>query len=115
MDRILNLYPFLKPALKYSEFNTRVSNYDEYPVKIGANGSTRIEAEFEFNNVRFAILRAAAGFVIDLRNPQKRDWKELPIFVKVKARTTNQTISKELYIQRKDLADEDLRGPLDFE
>jgi len=81
----------------------RPINFDNLlPLEIGPYGSKKVRLLFTFKDV-FPLLLERCGVAIDLKNPKKWEWKDLPIRFQLTINHTNGLITEDYCVFRKDL------------
>jgi len=113
-ERAIKMYPFIYGMIDRLAVSIRPSNYDEiFPIEINAYGSKIIDAEFKFDNI-FPEFLDRCFVSIDLKNPKKWEWKDLPILFKFIAKTTTTKIEQDACIFREDLPEsKEINGTID--
>lgn len=103
-EKALKMNPQISGMLDNLTFSERISNYENiFPIEINPYGSKNIEAVFKFNKIDTDFLDRC-GVPINFKHP-KWDWKDLPILVKLRSKTTNDTIESDCCVFREDLPD----------
>jgi hypothetical protein len=95
--------------------SSRPINFDNLlPLEIGPYGSKKVRLLFTFKGV-FPLLLERCGVSIDLKNPKKWEWKDLPIRFQLTINHTNGLITKDYCVFRKDLQEsKKIRGSIDI-
>jgi hypothetical protein len=93
-ERLFDESPQLKHGIRTFIFSERPLNYtDLFPIEIKSYGSEKIEVEFLFDGLHINYLdRFLMLTPISFQESKKWDWKDLPLMVKIVAKTPLETI-----------------------
>jgi hypothetical protein len=114
-EKALKMYPFILPSLNSLVINAgRPTNYLKiYPIEIGPYGSKKVNLLIKFSNVNIDVLDRCA-VPINIREPKRWEWKDLPIFVKILVEYSKGKTEGGDCIFRDDLVEsQEIRGTID--
>jgi hypothetical protein len=115
-ERVFKIYPPLK--YKFDRFTHFVRPYEvskHFPILIEANGAKNKELRFNFDNI--VINYVDRGIMpINLKEPKKWEWKDLPILIKFMVDSSSGIIEFETFVFRYDQEESRReRGTIDYE
>lgn len=88
-ENLFKSYPYLKYKFDKFMFSDRPLNYlEDCPLTIQSNGAESKSFDFLFEDIVFEYIDRCQ-IAIDLRNPKKREWVDLPILVRIIADTSS--------------------------
>ncbi|MBO8181825.1 MAG: hypothetical protein H0Z28_03410 [Archaeoglobus sp.] len=114
-EEAVKMYPFVLGMIN-SELvvSERPTDYlDVFPIEIGPYGSKLIELKLIFENI-YPDFLDRCYMPLNLKNPKKWEWSDLPVLFKMVANTTVGNIKKDVCLFREDLPEsKKVRGTLD--
>ena len=113
-QNVLEKYPFVSDLVKHKLVaSERPKNFNKLiPVEVAPYGAKKVNLVVRFDNVHPLFLDRC-GVTLDLLNPKKWEWKDLPLHIQLTAKYTKGTITESLCVFRKDLPEsEELSGSI---
>ncbi|MBO8182191.1 MAG: hypothetical protein H0Z28_05280 [Archaeoglobus sp.] len=113
-EKAIKMYPFIYSLVAEKlVISERPINYEKvFPLEIGPYGSKVIEVNIIFNEI-YSDFLDRCNVAINLREPKKWEWKDLPIYIRMTTKTTLGSITHDTCLFRADLPEsKKIRGTM---